>query len=766
MTTLTIGKLTIQNNTVNGTNELHREPLKINIIEKNIKTESSVPIKFNRPNPGVRHLLDQIPKVLSRAEIPNIDAGADDDYPTDTELLLFAYCLTNRDEPSCAVFFRFAHYLFAGRINTDPVLAAALEEKEEELELLTATKYYSVNNALKHQHNFSNIIYNTIEITEDVITEIDVTITYYETDPEKYYSDHPTNDAPSDELSGELGPNEDPDGINSLPTPTNLITCPDQCIKETITATNIITYTADSTKTINGPVSTVTVGVYSTVTEGPVSTVYTGKVSTLYTGSVSTVTATPTTIGAPVSTLTETSTSTLTVGVYTTVTDKPGYTTTATPTVIGAPVTTITKDPVTVTVGVYTTVTEGPVSTIYTGEISTITTGAVTTITALPPTTIAGPATTITVTSIPESINPDNVCATVTKQSTRVVYTGNVTTVYTGKVTTVTVPPSITNSIPIATFTQYVPLVNFNMIPSNEFMDNMYDNFMANPSNASQSPRFTENPGSSLNSSVRDGLGRSLLNGHVHGNSTNEVPLTRAGDSPQDKLKDFFGSDFVNAYGDLLANMPVGSIGQLPSGDYGGGVYQNGGHIIDDEDDTNNDVNISVNSNNSSDETVPNNNGEVVVQNIYNNFYGGFGNGEFPGQYVNYKGEMAWSSPYGLYFDNGTRITFYTNCSFTGNIPSSLLNDQSNFSKGSKSSTMLSPIEDLNLLESASNGISSYQPLESESVYTLTQYYPTFCTDNAWEEEILGDPVDCIINTIIHPQYCSEYGEHDHEDDC
>lgn len=129
---------TIQDKSIDNTSE----PLKSNDSGKNI----TGPMKLDSPNPAVRHLLNQIPKVLSKAEI--IDAQ--DDYPTDTELLLFAYCLNNRFESSCAVFFRFAHYLFAGRVKTDPILASVLQQEEEDLYYLTATKYFSVNTLLKH----------------------------------------------------------------------------------------------------------------------------------------------------------------------------------------------------------------------------------------------------------------------------------------------------------------------------------------------------------------------------------------------------------------------------------------------------------------------------------------------------------------------------------------------------------------------------------------------------------------------------------------
>jgi hypothetical protein len=407
--------------------------------------------------------------------------------------------------------------------------------------------------------------------------------------------------------------------------------CPTQFITKTITATETINGT---TVTITDkPESTLTVAVYSTVEEEPVSTIYTGKASTIYTGSISTITDTPTTIGAPVSTVTETSISTLTVGVYTTVTEEPGYTVTDTPTVIGAPVTTITDletvltGPITtVTVGVYTTVTEGPVSTIYTGEISTITTGAVTTITASPPTVIAGPATTVTVTPVPELSYPVSVCTTVTEQPTATVYTGNVTTVYT----------SITNDAPVATFTEYVPLFNFNIQPGG-------------------------------------GLGQNFGNG-VGGNAAIDDPLIGSNDTSKnvsgeisiDNLKNIFGSDFVKEHGDVLGKLLSGSIGHVPNDGYGygSGVYQNEGSIINGEINGNHTNSSGVHNNGSGGETIPNNNRDIVIQNVFNNYYGGnigreFADGDTPEHYVNFKGERAWSSPFGKCYYFFTSFFFY-----------------------------------------------------------------------------------------------------------
>jgi hypothetical protein len=157
------------------------------------------------------------------------------------------------------------------------------------------------------------------------------------------------------------------------------------------------------------------------------------------------------------------------------------------------------------------------------------------------------------------------------------------------------------------------------------------------------------------------GLGQSFGNG-VGGNAAIEEPLIGSNDTSKnvsgeismDNLKNIFGSDFVNEHGDVLGKLLSGSIGHVPNDgySYGGGVYQNEGSIINDEINGNHTNSSGVYNNGSGGETIPNNNREIVIQNVFNNFYGSkigreFGDGETPGHYVNFKGERAWSSPFG-----------------------------------------------------------------------------------------------------------------------
>jgi hypothetical protein len=99
---------------------------------------------------------------------------------------------------------------------------------------------------------------------------------------------------------------------------------------------------------------------------------------------------------------------------------------------------------------------------------------------------------------------------------------------------------------------------------------------------------------------------------------------------------------------------------------------------------------------------------------------------------------------------------FYTNCSFTGNIPKSQVieNEEVILDKGLESSEMVASIDYSALVQNPSEEFSISQSYE----YEITQYYPaypTFCTDDEWEKETIGDPVDCIIETVTHPPDCS-----------
>jgi hypothetical protein len=122
---------------------------------------------------------------------------------------------------------------------------------------------------------------------------------------------------------------------------------------------------------------------------------------------------------------------------------------------------------------------------------------------------------------------------------------------------------------------------------------------------------------------------------------------------------------------------------------------------------TDSNANTNTNSN-------TNNNNNNIINNIYNSFIsenGGAGSGyyyqgnsEYPsygdyeyGGYINYKGVRAWSTPYGIYFTNGTRISFHADCFYDKTTQTNIGSGSSGASgKGNSTSGLINGSSNIN----------------------------------------------------------------------